>query len=50
VKGYRPEIQSVSSIYNADGEPMMSGAAYRFEAALDAQAQAEWDPDDDYYD
>lgn len=47
----RPELQSVSSIYNEAGEPMMSGEAFRFEQALDMQAQDEWDAGyDDYYD
>lgn len=47
----RPELQSVSSIYNEAGEPMMSGEAFRYEQSLDMQAQAEWDAgyDDDYY-
>lgn len=39
----RPELQSVSSIYNEDGEPMMSGEAFRFEQQLDMQAQDDWD-------
>jgi hypothetical protein len=41
----------VSSIYNEAGEPMMSGEAFRFEQALDMQAQDEWDAgyNDDYY-
>lgn len=48
----RPELQSVSSIYNEAGEPMMSGEAFRFEQQLDMQAQDDWDAgyDDDYYD
>ena len=39
----RPELQSVSSIYNEAGEPLMSGEAFRYEQYLDMQAQAEWD-------
>lgn len=48
----RPELQSVSSIYNEAGEPMMSGEAFRFEQQLDMQAQDDWDAGcyDDYYD
>lgn len=48
----RPELQSVSSIYNEAGEPMMSGEAFRLEQQLDMQAQDDWDAgyDDDYYD
>jgi len=34
---------------NADGEPIMDGAAYRFEQALDAQYADERGYDDDYY-
>jgi hypothetical protein len=44
----RPELHSVSSIYNEDGEPIMSGEAFRYEQYLDQQAMDEWQPDDDY--
>lgn len=46
--GKRPELQSVSSIYNEAGEPMMSGEAFRFEQGLDQQAMDEWEPDNDF--
>lgn len=48
----RPELQSVSSIYNEAGEPMMSGEAFRYEQQLDLESQREWDAgygwDEDY--
>jgi hypothetical protein len=46
----RPELQSVSSIYNEAGEAIMSGEAFRYEQYLDQQAMDEWQPDDDYDD
>lgn len=43
----RPEIQSLSSCFNEDGEMVMSYEAYRYEASLDQQDMDEWEPDYD---
>jgi hypothetical protein len=36
-------LQPLSSAFNEDGEPIMSGDAFRYEQQLDMQAQDEWD-------
>ena len=40
----------MSSIYNADGEPMLTAAELRFEAELDELSAWERWYDEDYYD
>lgn len=42
-----------NSWMNADGEPIMDGAAWRFEQQLDMESEADWQADlwnDGYYD